>query len=58
MLRNNILLPLIIILIASFSFVYSQKVILISSSLGYYNIRQVNNIVKIYQHFRKNGFSD
>lgn len=37
---------------------HSHKAILFSSSLGYYNIRQVNNIVKMYHHFRSNGFSD
>ena len=31
---------------------------MVSSSLGYYNIRQVNNIVTVYQHLKKNGFSD
>lgn len=41
-----------------FSLACSQKAILMSSSLGYYNIRQVNNIVKIYQHLRNNGFKD
>lgn len=35
-----------------------QKVILMSSSLGYYNIRQVSNIVKVYHHFRNNGLTD
>lgn len=35
-----------------------QKAILMSSSIGYYNIRQVNNIVSIYHHFRSNGFND
>jgi glycosylphosphatidylinositol transamidase (GPIT) subunit GPI8 len=29
-----------------------------SSSIGYYNYRQVSNIVKIYHDLRKNGFGD
>lgn len=35
-----------------------QKAVLMSSSLGYYNIRQVNNIVKVYQHLRMRGLHD
>jgi phosphatidylinositol glycan class K len=36
----------------------SQKAILIDSSLGYYNYRQVSNILKVYQHLKANGFRD
>lgn len=39
-------------------FINSQKAILMSSSLGYYNYRQVSNIVKLYHHLRHNGFTD
>lgn len=38
--------------------IYTQKALLLSSSLGYYNIRQINNIIKIYQHLRENGYKD
>lgn len=47
-------------LVASFlaNGISCQKAMLISSSLGYYNIRQVNNIVKVYQHLRRQGLQD
>lgn len=32
--------------------------ILISSSVGYYNYRQGANLLTVYQHLKKNGFTD
>ena len=36
----------------------SNKAILISSSLGFYNYRQGSNILKIYHHLKNKGFKD
>jgi hypothetical protein len=41
-----------------FYFGSTQKAILMSSSLGNYNYRQMSNIVKLYQNLRSYGFSD
>ena len=35
-----------------------QKALLLSSSIGYYNIRQISNIVKVYHHLKDNGLTD
>jgi phosphatidylinositol glycan class K len=51
-------LNIYILLTVYFSFGSSQKAILLSSSLGYYNYRQMSNIVKLYQNLRHNGFAD
>lgn len=51
-------LHIYILLTVCFAVVSSQKAILLSSSLGYYNYRQVSNIVKLYHNLRHNGFAD
>lgn len=37
---------------------YSQQAIIFTSSLGFYNIRQNNNVVKIYHHLKNFGIPD
>jgi phosphatidylinositol glycan class K len=49
---------ILLMLSAVLSSALSQKAILVDSSLGFYNYRQVSNIVKLYHHLRSNGYRD
>jgi phosphatidylinositol glycan class K len=51
-------LNIYILVAVCFFFGSTQKAVLLSSSLGYYNYRQMSNIVKLYHHLRHNGFAD
>lgn len=56
--KSNYLIHLITIITLLALAESRNKSIIFSSSLGYYNIRQVNNVITIYHHLKARNYKD